>query len=198
MQKTHKTMKKIFMLFAAAAVILAPVQCSGRKKTVDKGKIMALVNELQAESAAAEGAGDSDRVRLLGMNIVSDNHLDVVSIGGIGLSLAKWAAKHDDDVDIAALAAIDGVKRLMVVSYEDCPTALRDRFDRKIQNTLNGCELLMEAKDDGSDMSIYGDMSEDGSRIGDIVMYSPSESALICVFGSISADALARIAAAAE
>jgi len=191
-------MKRILIVIVAVVTVLAPAQAAGRKKTVNSGKITALVNELQSEAESAAGAGERDVVRLPGIKVVSDNYLDIVSIGGVGLSMAKWAAKHDDDVDVAALAAIDGVKRLMVVSYEDCPAAMKDRFDRKIQKALNGCELLMEAKDDGTDMYIYGDMSDDGSRIGDIVMYTPSESALICIFGSISADALGAVAASVE
>ena len=197
-EKKKQEMKKILFVIVAAVTVLAPSQAAGRKKTVDSGKIVALVNGLQAESDAAGGAGERDRVRLPGIKVVSDNHLDIVSIGGVGLSLAKWAVRHDDDVDVAALAAIDGVRRLMIVSYEDCPAPLKSRFDRKIRNTLDGCELLMEAKGDGSDMSIFGDLSADGSRIGDIVMYSPSESALICIFGSISADALGAVAASVE
>ena len=191
-------MKKILITLVAALTVLTPIQCASRKKTVDSGKIVALVNGLQAESDAAGGAGERDRVRLPGIKIVSDNHLDIVSIGGVGLSLAKWAVRHDDDVDVAALAAIDGVRRLMIVSYEDCPAQLKSRFDRKIQNTLDGCDLLMEAKGDGDSMSIFGDLSADGSRIGDIVMYSPTGSALICIFGTISADALGTLAASVE
>jgi len=51
----------------------------------------------------------------------------------------------------------------------------------------------MEAKDEEEKMSIYGTLSGDGSKISDIVMFAPESSALICFFGTISADKLGEL-----
>ena len=62
---------------------------------------------------------------------------------------------------------------------------------------MNGCELLIEAKDEGEKVSIYGTSSRDGSRISDIVMFAPDDGALICFFGTIDAARLGELAASA-
>ena len=48
-------------------------------------------------------------------------------------------------------------------------------------------ELILEAKDDGNRMSIYG--IDEGGRVRDCVLYSP-DSMLICVKGSLNVEQL--------
>ncbi len=43
-------------------------------------------------------------------------------------------------------------------------------------------------------MRIYGVVDESADSVKDFVLYTPSDCALICIFGSISMDAVAKIA----
>ena len=88
--------------------------------------------------------------------------------------------------------------KIIVLDYENCDKSLKERFNKKIGSTLEGCELLMEAKDEEETMSIYGTLSGDGSKINDIVMHAPESSALICFFGAINADELGKLVETAK
>lgn len=190
----------ILTIFALLAISAASVsaQESGSRK-LNKSRILSLVNELQSDAAASGVKSERETVRLPGIHVVSDNNLDFVSIGGIGVSLLKWGAKFSGDSDAkTAMASIDGLKRLIVLDYEDSDSALKERFNRKISRTLDGCEMLMEAKDEGETMRIFGSPSKDGSKISDIVMFSPENSALICFFGTIDADKLGKLVESAQ
>ncbi len=189
-------MKKLIFTFAALLAVMATA-CSGdakNKKNINESKIIVLVDELRADAALYGEKSERESVTLPGIKVVSDNNLEFVSIGGIGIKLIKWGAKVSDDDDAKlAMAAFDGVKRLMVLDYENCDKALKERFNKKIGRTLEGCELMMEAKDEEETMSIYGTLSGDGSKISDIVMYAPESSALICFFGTIDTDELGKL-----
>lgn len=194
-------MKKLFILFAIIPLIAGPAytsEAAGRKK-VDSGKISALVAELRADARAEGVPSERESVRLPGIKVVSESNLDFVSIGGVGIGLMKMAGRFSGDDDAKmALATMDGLRKLMVLSYEDCSVSLKDRFNAKIMKTLNGCEKLMEAKDDGESISIFGTTSKDGSKISDIVMFAPEDCALICFFGTIDADKLGKLVEAAK
>ena len=51
----------------------------------------------------------------------------------------------------------------------------------------------MEVTDEGDQMQIYGLYDERTDVVRDFVLYTPSECALICLFGSISMDTVSRM-----
>lgn len=195
-------MKKIFVALMAITMLTAS-ECTsnaGIRKSVNKSRINTLVEELRAE-ARAEGI-DSDResLTLPGIKLVSENNLDIVSIGSLGISVIKLGTRmsgEDAEEMRMARSLFKGIKKLMIVSYDECPVELRERFNRKVARTLNGCELLIEAKDEGEKVSIYGTSSRDGSKISDIVLFAPDDGALMCFFGTIDAARLGELAASA-
>ena len=195
-------MKKIFVALMAITMLTAS-ECTsnaGIRKSVNKSRINTLVEELRAE-ARAEGI-DSDResLTLPGIKLVSENNLDIVSIGSLGISVIKLGTRmsgEDAEEMRMARSLFKGIKKLMIVSYDECPVELRERFNRKVARTLNGCELLIEAKDEGEKVSIYGTTSRDGSKISDIVLVAPEDGALMCFFGTIDAARLGELAASA-
>lgn len=195
-------MKKIFVALMAITMLTAS-ECTsnaGIRKSVNKSRINTLVEELRAE-ARAEGI-DSDResLTLPGIKLVSENNLDIVSIGSLGISVIKLGTRmsgEDAEEMRMARSLFKGIKKLMIVSYDECPVELRERFNRKVARTLNGCELLIEAKDEGEKVSIYGTTSRDGSKISDIVLFAPDDGALMCFFGTIDAARLGELAASA-
>ena len=78
------------------------------------------------------------------------------------------------------------LKRLTVVDFSEATPEKREEFLRRLDRILAGEEILMEAKDGGEKVAIYGRSSKDGSRIEDIIIRA--DDALISVRGSIRAD----------
>ena len=51
-------------------------------------------------------------------------------------------------------------------------------------------ELLMEAKEDGTHMRMFGVVDDAAGTVRDFVIYVPDSGTLICLFGSMSLEAL--------
>lgn len=113
--------------------------------------------------------------------------VEIVKVGNVGMSLLKLAARMsvEDEEDREALRAMNGIKSISVMDYSECRAGDRDAISARIDHLFAGKTPIMEVKDDGEAMFIYGVVSEDGSRIGDFVLYTPSDCALIGIFGSI-------------
>jgi len=130
---------------------------------------------------------DSDResVTLPGIKVVSEANIEMVSIGGLAMKLGKGVGGLGREVPVTR-----GIKSMLVVDYDDCPANIKEKFNARMSDELRGCELLMEAKDDGEKVSIYGNTASDGGTISDIIMFVPEDGALICFFGTIDAKDL--------
>jgi len=150
----------------------------------------------------ARNAGASvPKEKLLG--IISEykvyEGVEVVRVGRVGTSAIKsmirLAALTEDDPDIRdAMRIIAGIKRVVIMEFEDCDDWVRERICFKLDKALSGSDLLMEVKDGDSGMSMYGVVSDDSSVVKDFVLYSPADCTLICMFGSLSMDAVTRLA----
>ena len=113
---------------------------------------------------------------------------EIVDMGGVALSLLRAAAKTQAETaeDRAALELFNGLKRLTVVDFSEAAPNRKESFLRKARRILQESELLMEAKDGGETILIYGTSADGGDRLEDIVILA--EDALISVLGSIRAD----------
>ena len=120
---------------------------------------------------------------------------EVVSVGGLGLGLVRMIAKASADCqeDREILDILDNLNKIIVVEYEDAGQSGRDSFNRKMEGILEGREKIMEIKDEGETLNLYGTSSDDGSSIEDIILYVPEDHTLICLFGSISSQKIADI-----
>ena len=118
---------------------------------------------------------------------------DVVDLGGPAMLLLKAAARSemDSEEDRAALDLFNGLKRLTVVDFSEAVPEKREKFLRKALRILEGEEILMEVKDSGEKLSIYGTSSKDGSRYQDIILLA--DDALISIKGSIRADQVGEL-----
>lgn len=130
-------------------------------------------------------------------NLVSDYRgtqgFDVVDLGGVSLSLlkaaAKTAAKTPEDRE--ALRLFNGLKRLTIVDFSEAEPEVKDKFLRKVNRILRSGEMLLEAKDGGETVRIYGTSSDDGNLLEDVALLAGE--ALIFVRGSIRADQVAAL-----
>lgn len=130
----------------------------------------------------------SKDVESLALEYRNREGFEVVSLGRLGLGLIKGAAVLSgelDEEDRAALKVFNGIKRLVIVDFESADAKAKKEFTRKAEKLLSKMELVIEAKDGGETMSIYG--IEDGGFIRDCVLYS-SDGALLITKGRISLD----------
>ena len=167
-------MKRLLLLIVLAQLPLAASASYPATKKVSKTRINSDISEVR---------------RYDGVEVVRLGRLGTSAIRG----LVRLAAREDPDAR-EALTVLRGVKNLTVMEYEDCAPAVRERIVRRLDAALDGSELLMEAKDDGTAMRVYGIVDEQTDRVRDFVIHTPSEHALICIFGSIPMDVLGKLA----
>lgn len=143
-------------------------------------------------------AGKPSEVSALARQYGSKDGFEVVSMGRVLISALGVAASMDKDLDAedrAALNAFKGIKKLTVVDFEDASEADKTAFCAKLDSVLEKMELILEAKEDGDVVKIYG--YDDGTSLHDIVIYCPDE-AVICVNGSIALENIGKLMEVAQ
>jgi hypothetical protein len=134
-------------------------------------------------------------------SIISDfrqyDGVEVVRMGWLGTALLKGLARHaDGDEDMQAIRKVlRGLKNVTVLEYEEAAPDVRTRLDKRISRVLERSELLMEARDGGSGMQLFGVMDDASGTVRDLVMHAPGECTLICLFGTIPMDAVGKLMA---
>ena len=157
-----------------------------------------LLLPLAATAAAPEGRVPKTRISQFITEYRHCEGVEVVRLGRVSTAALKGvirvAARKENDPDARDfLKLIRNVKGLYVFEYEDCKPALRDKINRRLNRLLTDSDLLMEASDEGERMQIYGLYDERTEAVRDFVLFSPSECALICLFGSIPMDTVSSI-----
>lgn len=146
---------------------------------------------IQAQAAVEGGLGKVDLL-VKEYSLMPDVH--VISLGRLGLSAVKRIIAHDADSDTKELLSmIRKVKKVTVVDYSEISPEVRKGFTNRLGKALKKNELLLQAKDSGETLEIYGSASEDGEQVTDIVISAPGSGALICIKGSIPMSDVARI-----
>ena len=119
---------------------------------------------------------------------------EAVSVGGLGLGLIRMIANASmDEEERAALELMNELRRIVVLDYEDADPSKRESFTRRMTDILDRAEKIMEVKDEGDILNIYGTCADDGYSIDDLIIFSPGDYSLICLFGSISAQKVADL-----
>ena len=139
-------------------------------------------------ASTAWAGNPGGKIRSLVTSFKGTEGFDVVDLGGPAMLLLKAAARAevDDPEDRAAMDLFRSLRRLTVVDFSEAAPEKREKFLRKLDRILEGEEVLMEARDGGEKVAIYGLTSKDGSRIDDIIIRA--DDALISVRGSIRTD----------
>ncbi len=124
--------------------------------------------------------------------------VEVVQLGGLATMALRSVIRLstiDDPETREAVKLLTGIKRVSVMEYEDCEAGVREKITRKLDRMLKGADLLMETKDGAERMEIYGVVDEKAGTVKDFVLHTPSSYSLICIFGSIPIEKIAKIAA---
>ena len=147
---------------------------------------------------ATWAADQSGQLRTLVNEYRYEPGVEVVDLGGVALGLlraaARTQAKNDDDRK--AMDVLRSIKRLTVLDFSDADEKLKERFFRKAKRILSTEDLLLEARDSGETVRIYGMSSDDGNLLEDIVILA--EDALITVKGKIRMDQIGELIKTAE
>ena len=118
---------------------------------------------------------------------------EVMNLGRFLVGTLRAAALLDSDMDEedrAALNAFSRVNRLVVVDFEGASEADKTSFRRKVEKVLDKMELIMEAKDSGETIRIYG--IQDDTNLKDVILYS-SDGTLLSVSGSIDLEHIGEL-----
>jgi len=100
-----------------------------------------------------------------------------------------------DKEDRAALKAFTDIRRFTLIDFEDIPADKKASFTAKVERILKGMDLILEAKDDGEILRIYG--IDKGKRLKDCILYS-SDGTLLVTSGSIGLEQLGQLMEVAE
>ncbi len=167
-------MKRFLLILSIFLFVSFPASAGTPRKTVSKTLISTTLMDCR---------------RYPGVEMVKLGRIKTAALKGV----VRLAAATDPDAR-DALRLMKGIHGVTVLDYEDCSGADKDRISRRLERALAGSETLMEASDGGEKMRIYGIVDEQGAEVRDFVLYTPSDCALICIFGSLSMETVARIA----
>ena len=154
-----------------------------------------LLSTVGSFTGAAAPTGGSRPFTVLAEQYRGEPGVEVTDLGRVALSLMRAAARTATTTpdEKETLAAFSGVTRLLVVDFEDSAEATRQRFSAQVRKLLKKRDLILEARDQGDFLRIYGTLSEDGEEIRDIIIFNESDGGLICAFGSVPTRFLERI-----
>lgn len=108
---------------------------------------------------------------------------DCVKVGSMLIKLGKMFS-DEDDKDAKVL---DMVSEIVVLDLEESPDNIRGSFRKDCARLLedtSGYQLLMQAKDEGEELSIYVSTDNDGN-IRELILVSDEDPALIYIKGQI-------------
>lgn len=111
----------------------------------------------------------------------------------IGMGVLKIVSIDDPEAR-EMLKMLKDVKSLYIFNYEDCSNSVKAKVNSRLEKMLDGSQMLLEAKDGEDKMKIYGVVDEKGEKVRDFILHTPSECAVICIMGSISTEAIAKLA----
>ena len=147
---------------------------------------------------AAWAGNPSGSIRTLVNEFRDQPGFEVVDMGPVALGLIRAAARGEvkNEEDRKALQVFKDIKRLTILDFSDADAAHKEKFLRKAKRVLADEEMLMEAKDGGETVRIYGLSNAAGDILEDIILLA--EDALISVRGKIRADLIGELINQAE
>ena len=140
----------------------------------------------------------SGKIRTLMNEFRDESGFEVVDMGPVALGLIRAAARGEvkTEDDRKALQVFKDIKRLTILDFSDAEASRKEKFLRKAKRVLAEEEMLMEAKDGGETVRIYGMSNAAGDILEDIILLA--DDALISVRGKIRADLVGELVNQAE
>ena len=123
----EKGMKRLITIVLLAAFTVGsalPGAAAADRKKVNTGAVSGLVREYNVYPG-----------------------FEVVSVGGLGLGLVRMIAKAsaETEEDRQVLEVLDGLRKVIVVEYEDADDDRRDSFNRKAESLLENAEKIQHS-----------------------------------------------------
>lgn len=174
-----------------------------KKKSGMRKMVVVMLLILASAAVFAKSGENAVRQEKL-LELISEysekKNFNVIRISSFGASAIKGvlraASAFDGDKDLKdTLEVIKGIRGGVIVKYGDCSEAVRRGFDRRLGELLENCDVLFEAKDGEDMIRMYGVIDENAEDVKDFILYIPSDAALMCLFGTIKLDAVAKIVA---
>ena len=138
------------------------------------------------------------KLRTLVNEFRNEPGFEMVDMGPIALGLIRAAARGEvkTEDDRKALQVFKDIKHLTVLDFSDAEASRKEKFLRKAKRVLAEEEMLMEAKDGGETVRVYGLSNAAGDILEDIIILAGD--ALISVRGKIRADLIGELVNQAE
>ena len=181
-------MNKKFLLILIIALMSATPFCFAKDggKKVPRTAINSLVNEFRHY--------DEFESINLGKFMTSI----IKKAGVISLSADNDMDNEEKEQLKLVFSAMKSVNGMTIVDFEDCSPEVRRKFNLRMGKLLEGVELLMSAKDDDDSVYIYGCVTGDGTQVRDLVLFSPDDGTLLCLYGTLEMSAVGQLVNAAE
>ena len=173
-------MKRIIFIMLMMAGVVCGVSASGTP----------------APGAEAADRGKANTRDVIGLVRNYNHHegFEVLSVGKLGISLVHMIANANADEDEkAALGILRDINKVVVVSYDEADEAKQQAFNARMGKVLDGAEKILEVKDEGETVNIYGTSVNGGESIDDLMIFIPEDCTLVCILGSISAERIADL-----
>ncbi len=145
----------------------------------------------------AKGSTYSQLAKLAG-NFDKVEGFEVLKVGGLMMDVMKLAMKSASKEELemdesevkemkSAFAVMNGVKGMLMVDYEDASESDRARFNAGVQEILSqNVDLIIETKEDGEKVRMYGKILDDGATVQDLIIFTPDDGALMCFNGKLA------------
>lgn len=121
---------------------------------------------------------------------------DVVRLGRMATAAVKKVIRWSSDDDKETLALMEAARRVhgvSVLSFDDCSADTKSKIIKKLDGAFSKADVLMEIKDEGQNLKMFGIVDEKAGSVKDFVLYAPSDCSLICLFGTIPMDAVSTL-----
>ena len=168
------------------------------RKCIDmKKKVILLILSILTVCGSMNDIGKNTRLQALVNSYKGREGIEVLNIRRPMLNLLKIAAFYSDgDEDAKAVKEmLKGIKRITIVDYDDAEPQVKSEFSRKVSKILSNEDLLMEAKDDGETMRIYGTFNEKTGKVSDVGIFSPTDGTFIFLVGSFNLEDISKATA---
>ena len=148
-----------------------------------------------SQAAAPAGKVDSEAMTALISKYQNKDGFTIMSVGGVALGFIKMLADAtaESKEDKEALDILDGIRKFVIVEYADASDEKKAAFDKDLSELLKDADKLIEVKENGDNLDIYGTISKDGKRIQDFIINAQNGHSVICIFGSIKIEDLGGV-----